>query len=483
MRKIFHRPILYIEKGMLIFKHHKYTLKAFFLYLHKHLSVLVIVLVCLTVTEVHLNLTRHKSRNVIAWDVVGYYSYLPATFIDKDLKLGFITTQNYQNYYGLKYAFLDDAQGNHVFKYPMGMAVLYAPFFFTAHALAEPLGYAPDGYSEIYQLFIEYSGLFYLLFGLILLRRVLLMYYSEKVTALSLFVIYFGTNLLCYSTLDAAMSHSYSFSLLAALLYSVTRYYQHPKLSWMFVCGLLLGLIILVRPPNILFGLLILLFGVRHVSDLKQRFLFMVKHYGHLLALLLTVTLVLLPQLLYWHYVTGHYLVFSYGEEGFFFSKPQLWQCLLGFRKGWLIYSPVFFFALAGLYLMRQQRSGVFLSTLLVLLPLYLYIVSSWWCWWYGGSFSLRPMIDLYPLLCFPLAACFVKVASLTKTPRYLFSALLAFLVLLNICQTFQYKYTIIHYDAMTFRSYLNAFTKTERKATDTSLLDHPDYAKALKGE
>lgn len=457
-------------------------MKALVLYLNKHLSALVIAFICLTVTEVHLNLTRHKSRNVISWDVVGYYSYLPASFIDKDLKLGFINPQNHHQYYGIKYAYLDDAQGNHVFKYPMGMAVLYAPFFLTAHALAGPLGYTPDGYSEIYQLFIEYSGLFYLFFGLIFLRRVLRMYYSETITALSLFVIYFGTNLLCYSTLDPAMSHSYSFSLLAALLYYVTRYYQNPKLSFMLISGLLLGLIILVRPPNILFGLLILLVGVRHVSDLKRRLLFMAKHYGHLLALLLVVMLVLLPQLLYWHYVTGRYLVFSYGEEGFFFDKPRLLQCLFGFRKGWLIYSPVFFFALAGLYVMRRQPSGVFLSTLLVLLPLYLYIVSSWWCWWYGGSFSLRPMIDLYPLLCFPLAACLAKIASLAKTPRYLFSGLLALLVALNICQTFQYKYNIIHYDAMTFRSYLNAFTKTERKATDTSLLDHPDYEKALKG-
>lgn len=458
-------------------------MKAFFSYVSKHLPALAIALICLTVVEVHLNLARHKSLNVIAWDVAGYYSYLPATFIDKDLKLSFITPQNHHAYYGIKYAYLDDAQGHHVFKYPMGMAMLYAPFFFTAHALAGPLGYAPDGYSEIYQIFIEYSGLFYLFFGLLFLRRVLLMYYSEKITALSLFVIFFGTNLLCYSTLDAAMSHSYSFSLFAALIYYVAGYYRSPKLSYMIVAGLLLGLLILVRPPNILFGLLIVLFGVRSASGLKQRLLFMMQHPVHFLALLLVVGLTLLPQFLYWHYVTGHYLVFSYGEEGFFFSKPQLLQCLLGFRKGWLIYSPVFFFALAGLYLMRRQASHVFLPTLLAVLPLYLYIVSSWWCWWYGGSFSLRPMIDLYPLLCFPLAACLAKIASLPETSRRILTGLLVFLVLLNIGQTFQYKYNIIHYDAMTFRAYLNVFGKTERRATDTSLLDHPDYAKALNGQ
>ena len=451
-------------------------------YLKDRLSALVIVLICLTVAEVHLNLVRHKSRSVIAWDVVGYYSYLPATFIDKDLKLEFITPRNHEQHYGIRYAYLDDAQGHHVFKYPMGMAVLYAPFFLTAHLLAGPLGYAADGYSEIYHVFIEYSGLFYLLFGLIFLRRLLRQYYSETVTAISLFTIFFGTNLLCYATIDAAMSHAYSFSLFASLLYGIARYYRDPKWYRILIIGALLGLLILVRPPNVLFGMVILFFGINRFSDLRPRFLFLVAQYRHALLLVLTVFLVVLPQFLYWHYVTGHYLVFSYGEEGFFFNKPQLWECLLGFRKGWLIYSPVFFFAIAGLFAMRKQRSKDFLSSHLAIVPLFFYIVASWWCWWYGGSFGLRPMIDLYPLLCFPLAACFVKIGYLNKTPRYLLSGLLAFLIVLNICQTFQYKYNIIHYDAMTFRSYLNVLNKTEHKAVDTTLLDYPDYDRALKG-
>lgn len=451
-------------------------------YLKDRLSALVIILICLTVAEVHLNLVRHKTRNVIVWDVVGYYSYLPATFIDKDLRLEFITPQNHGQYYGIRYAYLDDAQGHHVFKYPMGMAVLYAPFFFTAHLLAGPLGYAADGYSEIYHAFIEYSGLFYLLFGFIFLRRLLRQYYSEAVTAISLFTIFFGTNLLCYATIDAAMSHAYSFSLFATLLYVVARYYRDPTWYRMLIIGVLLGLLILIRPPNVLFGLVILFFGINRFSDLRPRFLFLVTQYRHILLLVLTLFLVVLPQFLYWHYVTGHYLVFSYGEEGFFFNKPHLWECLLGFRKGWLIYSPVFFFAIAGLFAMRKQSSKDFLSSHLVIVPLFFYIVASWWCWWYGGSFGLRPMIDLYPLLCFPLAACLTRIGNLPKPSRLFCSALLVCFIALNVIQTFQYKYNIIHYDAMTAKAYLNTLGKMERKAVDTSLLAHPDYAKALKG-
>lgn len=443
---------------------------------------LCIVLIGLTVTEVHLNLIRYKHKDVITWDVVGYYSYLPATFIDKDLKLGFITPENRKDYYGSKYGYVDDPEGHHVFKYSMGMAILYLPFFTAAHLLAEPLGYTADGYSEIYQWFIEYSGLFYLLLGLIFLRRLLLLYYSEKITALSIFIIFFGTNLLCYSTIDAAMSHSYTFSLVSAFLYYIVRYYRTPGTGYVIFLAFLFGLIILVRPPNVLFGLAILLTGVNHVADLKIRWLFIGRHYRHVLLLMLITSLTLLPQLLYWHYVTGHYFVSSYGEEGFFFKNPHVIDCLVGFRKGWLVYSPVFFFALAGVWMLRKQHSRDFLFTILILLPPSFYLISSWWCWWYGGSFSLRPMIDFYPLLAIPLAACIFKIQQLSKVSRWLGFGLLFCFTALNIYQTFQYKYRIIHYDAMTFKSYANAFGKMERKLVDTSLLDHPDYEKALKG-
>ena len=110
------------------------------------------------------------------------------------------------------------------------MALLYAPFFLTAHVLAQPLGYAPTGYSDIYQLFIEYSGLFYLLFGLLYLRKLLLLYYSENITALCIFVIFFGTNLLYYSTVDPAMSHSYTFSAFSVFLYYTVQYYKKPNI-------------------------------------------------------------------------------------------------------------------------------------------------------------------------------------------------------------------------------------------------------------
>lgn len=458
------------------------VLTRFIRYLRLRPSLVVIALICLTVTEVHLNLARHRSRAVIAWDVMGYYSYLPATFIEQDLRLSFITPENEHLYQQTRYAYHDDRLGHHILKYPMGMAILYAPFFFTAHLLAGPLGEQADGYSEIYHLCIEYSGVFYLCFGMLFLRRLLLLYVPEPVAAGSMLLIFFATNLLCYSTIDPGMSHSYSFSLFAVLLYVTARYYRHPRWQAALAAGILVGLLILVRPPNAMLGLVIPLYGVYSLKLFRDRLRFWQQHYRHLLILVGFCFLVMMPQFLYWHYVSGHYLVFSYGEEGFFFGNPHIAECLLGFRKGWLIYSPVCFFALGALVMTRHPLLKDLRLPSLIIGPIYLYVVASWWCWWYGGSFGQRAMIDLYPLLCLALAAWLVRIRQFPKPLRWLSGMLLTTCLILNIYQTFQYKYNIIHYDAMTARAYVNVFGKMERSAVDTTLLDHPDYARALKG-
>ena len=206
------------------------TLTGYFI---KAPSISVIILICLTIIEIQLNLVRWSNKNVITWDVIGYYSYLPATFIDKDLKLSFINDANYKKYEGTRYVSLRNKNGNRVMKFPMGMAVLYAPFFAAAHILAIPLGYADDGFSQIYQCFIAFSGLFYLLFGLLFLRKTLLLFYSEKIAALSLLFIFFGTNLLCYSSVESAMSHAYTFSLFSIFIYYCIQFLTSPTIKFL----------------------------------------------------------------------------------------------------------------------------------------------------------------------------------------------------------------------------------------------------------
>lgn len=419
---------------------------------------------------------------MIKWDITGYYSYLPATFIEKDLRLNFITPENELSFRGIKYVFLDDQYRNHVLKYPMGMSVLYALFFFAAHLLAEPLGYPQDGFSDIYEMCIEFSSLFYLLFGLWYLRKLLLQFYSEKLSALCLLFVFFGTNLLYYATVEPAMSHAYTFSLFSIFLYFLFKFYQKTNFKNILVMAICFGLMVLVRPLNVFFILPVLLYGIFSFHDLKERLSFFVQHYKYFLLFVGVVTLIILPQFLYYKYVTGSFFVFSYGEEKFYFNHYHLPEFLFGFRKGWLIYTPIMGFALYGIGCMKNQQVAKFRSSVFILVLLYIYLLSSWWCWWYGGSFSQRSMIDLYPLLTLSFAAFLHKVSGLEKLSKYIVYLVLFFCLFLNIFQSLQYKYNIIDYDGMTAKEYVNVFGTLNPSKIDTNLLDKPNYEQAVKG-
>jgi hypothetical protein len=90
----------------------------------------------------------------ISWDVSGYYFYLPALFIHKDikqLKFSEKILTDYRPTPDLQQAFLHES-GNYVMKYPAGQAVQYLPFFGVAHLIALNTEYAADGFSRPYQL-------------------------------------------------------------------------------------------------------------------------------------------------------------------------------------------------------------------------------------------------------------------------------------------------------------------------------------------
>lgn len=430
----------------------------------------------------HLNLTRYKSSNVIKWDVIGYYGYLPALAIEKDITLKFINDGNENIYNGNYYVSIKNKHGDRVMKYTMGIAVLYAPFFFMAHSLAPTFNYVPDGYTNIYHFFIEFSGLFYLLFGLLYLRKTLLLFYSEKITALSILFIFFGTNLLYYACIESPMSHAYTFSVFSVFLYFGIQFLKNPSLKNTLIIGLTFGLLVLIRPVNILLVLPILLIGVSTISDFKNRLLFFIKNYKSTLGFGLISILVFFPQMLYWKYVSGHWLYFSYGKEKFYFNHPHIIDVLFSFRKGWIIYTPIILVALAGIWVLKKQKSNSFFIAILVSLPIYFYVVSSWWCWWYGGSFSQRAFIDIYPLLTIPLGAYLLKTDSLSRTKKYIFYSIPVGFLLLNIFQTNQYKHNFIHYDSMTYKAYKNVFLKLNGVSGDTLYLQTPNYEKALLG-
>ncbi|GAA3977520.1 hypothetical protein [Hymenobacter antarcticus] len=348
------------------------------------------------------------SGAVIGWDVSGYYLYLPAIFIHHDIRDLQFKDQMMRDYAptpDFQQAFRHPGSGHYVMKYSAGMAVQYLPFFLVAHAVAAPLGYPADGFSPPYQLAILGASVLMAILGLALLRRALRPRFGEWPTALTLLGIVLGTNYLDYSAIGGAMTHNWLFTWYAALLLLTPAFYRQPSRGRALAIGSVVGLMALTRPTELLAGLIPLLWGLRPTGPaVRERLAFWRQHWGLLLAAGLTGAAILSIQPLYWHYVSGDWIVYSYQQQGFSWLRPHLWDGIFSFKSGWLLYSPLLVVALLGFIALRRQQPAAFWP-LLVFIVLFTYVTFAWDEWLYGGSLGQRAMVQSYAVLAWPFAA------------------------------------------------------------------------------
>jgi len=441
-------------------------------------SIFIVALTCFII-DFDLKLWEKQDR-VIEHDVHWYYSYLPSTFIYDDLKQEKSDYRFDDNYYLFWPLFTED--GKKVNKTTMGLSILYAPFFFTAHYYTTITGnYPANGFSEPYKLFLLLSSIFYLILGLDFVKKILHRFqFTDKVIAITLLLIGLGTNLLCYSSVTATMSHSYNFFLFAIFIYYTIRWYEKITFKHTLILGLSLGLISLIRPSNALIIIFFLLYGIQSFQDIKERFFFLLKKFIPLSAIALLSIVVWIPQFIYWKIATGHYLFYSYTDERFYFNDPHIVDGLFSFQKGWLVYTPIMFFAIVGLFISNEtlKKTRVAIVSFMII---NIYIIFSWWCWWYGGTFGQRSMIESYVLLAIPFAS-FIKIVIDKKIVlKILLAGISVFLIWLNIFQTYQYEYKSLHWDGMTKELYFKQFGKLDKIDGFDAMVHWPNYDEARR--
>jgi len=446
------------------------------------LSLVTLWLVFISITGINLKTREWENPiRIIQDDVHLYYIYLPAVFVHHDLTFGFFQEEpDYQRKFWLS---AHPETGVRIPKMSMGMAMVYAPFFLVAHYIVMPLTGATGGvYAIPYKVALVVASLLYLLLGLWLLRKLLLSYFGEAAVSITLVVVAFGTNMLWYVTHEPAMSHIFSFALILLMAVQTQRWLAKPGIKQSLLPGLLFGLIVLIRPTNIIFGMIILFMPGKAVYRFRERVQFILSNYRGLIIMIAGFLMVWAPQLVFWKFASGSWFYYTYGEEGFFFGNPQVFSSLFSWRKGWLVYTPLMLLAFAGLPLLYRKQRGLFNLTA-IMLVLLVWVNASWWCWWFGGSFGNRAYIDGYGIFAFGVAA--VAQAMLTQRFRLLRAAFLlitGFFVFLSAFQQWQYRQGIIHYDAMTRAAYSDAFFETTQRPDLQGSLVDPDYAPGVKG-
>tara|TARA_R110002126_G_scaffold290914_2_gene449542 strand:+ start:56236 stop:57537 length:1302 start_codon:yes stop_codon:yes gene_type:complete len=340
-------------------------------------------------------------------DGFGYYAFVTTVFVDRDMSFKTAIDQiGPGSRHGEKIKPFglgrDNVSGKIFNKYTPGTAVLESPFFLLAAGAAHLFGYEQDGYSKPFQVANVISGAFYLSAGVALLFLFLQGAGLGKLATVEVIILLvFATNVFHYATYDASFSHIYSFFAVALLVYLTQRYRQskQPSIGLATLIGFVLGLVILIRIPNAILGLLPL--GVL----LERRRLGLVIQHGAAAALIAVV--VLSPMLVWWHSVTGQWIVNSYAvteNEGFtHWKSPYVLSFLFSVERGLFFWAPVLFVAFCGLVpLVRKDRLWGWLTV--AILTLQIYLCSSWWVWHFGGSFGSRPFVDTTPLLALPLA-------------------------------------------------------------------------------
>jgi hypothetical protein len=123
-----------------------------------------VAILLISVSLIFFNLS-YFPINILSWDVFGYYLYLPMIFIYdnwglQDLNILHGIIDHYNSTSTLYQAYQTNI-GSWVIRYPMGMAILYFPFFCIGHLICKLTSFSPDGYSYPYQIAILSAGIFY----------------------------------------------------------------------------------------------------------------------------------------------------------------------------------------------------------------------------------------------------------------------------------------------------------------------------------
>lgn len=370
-------------------------------------------------------------------DSWGYYQYLPAC----------IGTHRFTE---LPWAhWLEN--GNHLDLFTIGVALLQAPFFLLGCALAWITGAPMDGYSEPFAIAIMLGTAVYLGIGCNLLYHALRRSFGAWPAAISVAAIVFCTNLWFYSAHDFGMSHAYSFFLCAMLVYLTLRMRQEPTAARLFGLLLVSAWIVLVRQPNGMVVLFPLCYGARSFAQVRARFRWLLHFRKATLLGVAAAFAIWLPQLLYWHLVTGEWVTYTYGhkDEHFDWAHPQFAGVLFSPRNGWFLYTPLMLPVMYALLWMAWRKiDGA--RTVLLIWALVWWCYASWWCWFLGGAFGYRGFIEHYAFLSIPLAWCVQSVWSRGWPARIPLLALLCLLGFVNFQLTgiFEWKWSSDHWTA-----------------------------------
>jgi Dolichyl-phosphate-mannose-protein mannosyltransferase len=396
-----------------------------------------------------------------ASDEVQYFAFLRSLWFDRDLSFDneyrALYDRGVAQFAGFRETFLETVTetGLRLNFGTLGPAILWAPFYAIADAsvVTARLFGAPierDGYSRPYIAAVCYGSAIYGFLAVLLSVRI-----ARQLTgtsALPAIAIWIGTPLLFYMYLAAGMAHAVSAFTVAAMLAIWMKARERWTIRGALALGAIGGLITMVREQDavLLAGPLAdyLIAVVRRTRDrgFQPR---------HELALagagLSAFAIVYLPQILAYLALNGRPGPSRLVIRKMTWTSPHALEVLFSPEHGFIAWTPIAAFAIAGLFLLlRQDRATEtgppalspskgsatpvrpIAAALLLSLAGHVYISGCVESWTVAGAFGQRRFVAITALLVVGLAALWRRWMAANPS-RLLMAASLVVMVWWNL--------------------------------------------------
>lgn len=442
-------------------------------FIRKNSSLIIVLISILFIFQIRWQNTNPEKE--IAWDVLGYYIYLPATFIHNDPLLNDISWLEKINaekkLSGTLYQISENEKGENMYFFLGGMAFFYLPFFLLAHVFASFLGFPQNGFSEPYAYFLAFGCIIYTIIGLIYLRKIFLHYFNEQLTAILIFIIVFGTNYCHHLTIKNLETVNILFMLSTLVIWHNIQWHQSEKFKNLLMLGIAFALMTLVKPSEILIIIVPILWDIHDKKSLIEKLRLISRNWKQFAIVIPLIGLMAMPQLFYWKIKTGQFIYDSYKnpQVGLDFLSPHILDALFSYRKGWFIYTPIMLFSIVGFYFLYKKKRSIFYACCVYFLIAF-YVVASWSEWWYGAAFSMRPLITYYPVLAICLGYFLLWINTKIKLFKFSFGLIVSLCVFLNLFQWWQFQNNILDPYRTTKEYYWNSFLATNKNKIDENL-------------
>jgi len=359
--------------------------------------------------------------------------------------------------------------GNTVNRFMIGIAILMAPFFFTGHLIALIFDFPANGYSGPYLWAILITGIFYAILAFFMIRKILLNFFNDKITALTLAVFFFGTNIFMFTSLGNPIPHVYILTIYTFLIYFTILWHKTPKIKYAAVIGFTAGLIIISRPSEIICLIIPMLWGIYDKKSIGEKMKLLINNWKHLVVVVLFMFIAGLPQITYWLWVVHQPVYFPYNDpqSGLNLLAPRFIWVLFSYRKGWLVYSPLMVLSLLGLIILYKKQRQIFYS-ILIYGVVNLYLIASFSSL---VSYGFRAFVQSYAVLILPFGYTLEYLYKQKLWIRITLAVVLFGFFYVNIFQAWQLRMGIIDGSRTTCAYYWKVFLKRNIDLNDLNLL------------